>query len=296
MTVSTPAPSVSSVELRDGRGTLSVCAYGDPEASPLLLLHGGGLNGRSWQAVCATLVEEYYCIAPDLLGHGDSTWSKDGRYSIPAYAADVADLVNAFGLPRLPVVGHSLGGLVGTAYAADSGHPSALVLVDVGLEARQDGVHDVVDFMKDTSTPYESLDDLVAQALRFNRRRDPKVLRQTLEQNMRQLSDGRWRWKYDQRFFPGSVGQIEDERVGLQAVAARVRCPVLVLRGEESTILSPEGAVKTAARFVDAHVRTVSAAAHTPHGDNPAGFLDALLPFLRRLQARTEKLPGEVGG
>lgn len=287
MSFGTPAPHVRSVELAGGRGTLSVCVYGDPDALPLLLLHGGGLTARSWQRVSASLIADYCCIAPDLLGHGDSTWSEDGEYSIAEYAKDIAELVEALELPPLPVVGHSLGGLIATAFASRSTHPTAVVLVDVGLEPRQEGAKNVVHFMEDTRSPYASIDDLVEEALRFNPRRDATILRDTLQQNMLQLGDGRWRWKYDQRFFPSRVGGFEEERVELRAAASRIECPMLIIRGRDSRVLTEDAAVRTAARFSDSRVATVAEAGHTPHGDNPDGFLDVLVPFLHALRDGT---------
>ena len=61
-----------------------------------------------------------------------------------------------------------------------------------------------------------------------------------------------------------------------------IRCPVLIVRGGESDILAPE----VAARFggiVGAEVRTVHGAGHSVMGDNPAGFLAAVEPFLAGL-------------
>jgi pimeloyl-ACP methyl ester carboxylesterase len=65
---------------------------------------------------------------------------------------------------------------------------------------------------------------------------------------------------------------------------ATIRCPVLIVRGGESDILAPE----VAARFgsiVGAEVRTVAGAGHSVMGDNPAGFLAAVEPFLAGLPA-----------
>ena len=66
------------------------------------------------------------------------------------------------------------------------------------------------------------------------------------------------------------------------AEVAKIRCPVLIVRGAESDILAPE----VAARFggiVKAEVRTVPGAGHSVMGDNPSGFLAAVEPFLAGL-------------
>src|SRR5258708_7519682 len=49
--------------------------WGNPEAPPLLLLHGGRDHCRNWDWVAAELRQDWHVIAPDLRGHGDSQWS-----------------------------------------------------------------------------------------------------------------------------------------------------------------------------------------------------------------------------
>ncbi|MGA3002432.1 MAG: alpha/beta fold hydrolase, partial [Acetobacteraceae bacterium] len=49
--------------------------WGNPDAPPLLLVHGGRDHCRNWDWVATALQDEYHVIAPDLRGHGDSQWS-----------------------------------------------------------------------------------------------------------------------------------------------------------------------------------------------------------------------------
>ncbi len=56
--------------------------WGNPEAPPLILLHGGRDHCRNWDWVAADLRRDYHVIAPDLRGHGDSAWAASGSYSM----------------------------------------------------------------------------------------------------------------------------------------------------------------------------------------------------------------------
>jgi pimeloyl-ACP methyl ester carboxylesterase len=56
--------------------------WGNPEAPPLILLHGGLDHCRNWDWVAKKLRGDFHIVAPDLRGHGDSQWSPDGYYSI----------------------------------------------------------------------------------------------------------------------------------------------------------------------------------------------------------------------
>src|ERR1700759_5795110 len=59
--------------------------WGNPEAPPLILLHGGRDHCRNWDWVASDLRRGYHVIAPDLRGHGDSAWSASRRYTLANY-------------------------------------------------------------------------------------------------------------------------------------------------------------------------------------------------------------------
>src|SRR3954469_24909369 len=76
---------------------------------PVVLIHGMINSSRHWEAVALRLADRYTVIAPDLIGHGDSTTPR-GDYSLGAHAASIRDLLAAIGIERASLVGHSLGG------------------------------------------------------------------------------------------------------------------------------------------------------------------------------------------
>ncbi|OBK24306.1 alpha/beta hydrolase [Mycobacterium asiaticum] len=85
-------------------------AYRDEGAGEvLLLIHGMGGSSKNWDAIIPTLSKKYRVIAPDLLGHGQTAKPR-GDYSLGAFAVFLRDLLDALGIPRATVVGHSLGG------------------------------------------------------------------------------------------------------------------------------------------------------------------------------------------
>ena len=68
--------------------------WGNPDAPPLILLHGGRDHSRSWDWTAAALRNDWHVIAPDLRGHGDSAWSPDGAYMMPYFIHDLAQLIH----------------------------------------------------------------------------------------------------------------------------------------------------------------------------------------------------------
>lgn len=92
-------------------------AYRDEGAGEvLLLIHGMGGSSTSWRAVVPELSKKYRVIAPDLLGHGQSDKPR-GDYSLGAFAVWLRDFLDALGIPKVTVIGHSLGGGIAMQFA-----------------------------------------------------------------------------------------------------------------------------------------------------------------------------------
>lgn len=102
---------------------------GTPGATPLVLLHGGGTDKSTWDAVVPAFQQSHHVYAVDLRGFGDS--DRPGSYSFELMRDDVLGLLDLIGADRADVVGHSMGGTVAWLVAQKQpkrvGH---LVIVD----------------------------------------------------------------------------------------------------------------------------------------------------------------------
>lgn len=105
------APRDLRVRLSDGRNLHALSWPG--KGTPLVLLHGLLDSAAGWDALCTASPRP--CIAFDLGGFGESDLPRWGAYS--AYANDVIEGLDALGIDRFVLVGHSLGGGVATAIA-----------------------------------------------------------------------------------------------------------------------------------------------------------------------------------
>ena len=278
-----------------GRMRLHYLDWGVAGRPPVLFLHGGGLNAHTWDLVCASLRTERHCLAMDQRGHGESEWSPTMDYSTESQVADLDAFVERLGLGsatgsalgRFVLVGMSLGGVNAMAWAArNSRRLAGLVVVDVGPEIRTDGVRKIQAFTSE-ATPLASVDEYIERAMSFNPRRNRELLRRSLLHNLRQMPDGRWMWKYDQRH-RGKVdpGAQARRRELLWAAVDAVECPTLVVRGAESDVFHDEDAEKMVARFRRARWVKIPRAGHTVQGDNPADLLRELRPFLDEVAPR----------
>lgn len=106
---------------------------GSPDAPTVVLLHGLLSNHREFDDVIDALAARFHVIAPDLPGFGDSEKPNPSRYSyeIEAFTGSVADLIAAFRVGRVAVIGHGLGGAIALTLAASFRElVQRLVLVD----------------------------------------------------------------------------------------------------------------------------------------------------------------------
>lgn len=260
--------------------------WGTKGKLPIVLLHGGGLNAHTWDLVALALRRDHHVIAPDLRGHGDSEWSPTLDYRLETHAADVEALVRHLALKDYVLVGMSLGGLTAIQYAGDhAAELAGLVIIDIGPEYRPEGVKKVRDFLA-APAEYDSVDDYVAVAKAFNPLRDEVLLRRSLRHNLRQTHSGKWVWKWDPR--PRANVDLEAmvrRNARLWASVERITCPALVVRGGNSEIFFDSDAEQLARRLPSARWVSVPDAGHTVQGDNPAGLVASLRPFLSGLRA-----------
>jgi pimeloyl-ACP methyl ester carboxylesterase len=255
--------------------------WGNAERPPLLFLHGGSLTAHTWDLVCLALRRDYHCVAVDQRGHGDSEWSPVGDYGPDANARDIRLLIEQLQLRGPVLVGQSLGGLHALAYTASAADSvAAVALVDVAPGVESTGAQRVADFALNDPGP-RPFEDFVRRALAFNPRRDPRLLRNSLKHSLRRLPDGMWTWKYDRRrldagYFESTKAHVERLRESASAIV----CPVLVVRGADSDVLSDAAAADFAAALPHGRWRRVDAAGHNVQGDNPRGLVRALAGFL----------------
>jgi esterase len=264
-----------------GRMRFHYLDWGTAGRPPVLFLHGGGLNAHTWDLVCAALRRERHCLALDQRGHGESEWSPEMDYRTESHVEDLDAFVQAQRLDRFVLVGMSLGGVNALAWAGRHGHRLAgLVLVDIGPEVRTEGVRKIAAFTSEAA-PLDSVEHYVERALAFNPRRNRELLRRSLLHNLRQMPDGRFMWKYDQRH----RGKVDPDAYArrrdlLWSAVATVPCPTLVVRGAQSDVFHDEDAERLAGRLRHGRWVKIEGAGHTVQGDNPAGLLVQLRAFL----------------
>lgn len=126
-------------DVRVSEVTLKVSDWNPTGGTPVIMLHGVGVQRHTWDPIASVLAADRRVICPDLRGHGESGWTRSG-YRVKAFAQDVLELAEALGLEQFAVVGHSLGARVALSMADLAGPRIQQVLLsDMGPEVSRAG-------------------------------------------------------------------------------------------------------------------------------------------------------------
>lgn len=109
-----------------------VTLAGDPANPPIFLIHGWASHRGVWDSTIRALEGKYYCIAPDLLGHGASDKPANADYSLEAQANRIFKLADQLGYSRFSIIGHSMGGQLALYIACNLAPQRVEKIVSVG--------------------------------------------------------------------------------------------------------------------------------------------------------------------
>ena len=112
-----------SVQVGDHRVAYSEGGKGEP----LVLVHGFGASADSWNRMAARLSKRYRVIIPDLPGWGESTRIESESYAYPQQIERLHQFLGQLGMRRFHLMGHSMGGFIASAYAAQ--YPDEVITV-----------------------------------------------------------------------------------------------------------------------------------------------------------------------
>ena len=258
----------------------NVLDWGPKDAPTIVCLHGSHQSAHSWDLVSLCLARHFRVIAPDQRGHGDSEWVRSGHYSNAEMAKDALAIIQALGLQRPLLMGHSMGGR-NTLLAALAAQElvRALIVVDVGPEISAKGGKLIASFIA-ANEEFDDLEAFVENVRRYDPYRSREHIERTVKYNLFQRADGKYISKCDR--LPrklGIVQKLAPKHLTLQATAS-LSMPTLVVRGANSTILEADAAARFAETLPHGRLVTVPDCGHNVHSQNTLGFLDAISDFV----------------
>lgn len=276
-----------------GAGELRLAAsrFASPTAlqsdPALIFSHGFGQTRHAWTRSAQTLATQGYAgLAYDARGHGDSQRNAAGLpYAGEQFADDL--IIIAGEQTQAPVlIGASMGGLFGLI--AESRWPGllrAMVLVDITPRWESAGLERILGFMTAFPDGFESPEqasDIIAAYLPHRRnRKSPDELRALLRRN----EAGRWHWHWDPRLIDELARDSEQHQDALAEAASRIRCPVLLISGGRSDLVSEKTVEEFRALVPHARHTHLPEATHMVAGDDNDTFTATVLTYLAELRS-----------
>jgi lipase len=172
---------------------LHVHRYGPSGPIQMLAIHGLTGHGQRWEHL-AGFIPEISFAAPDLLGHGRSSWA--APWSIEANVSALAGLLDELAEDPVLVVGHSFGGGVAMHLAAT--HPdrvAALLLLDPALGLDGAWMSDIAHAMFSYPDYTDRAEARAEKAYDSWSDVDPAALDADLDEHLIELANGRYGWR-----------------------------------------------------------------------------------------------------
>lgn len=253
--------------------------WGDPSAAPLILLHGGSAHAHWWDFFAPAVADTRSVLALDLRGHGDSEHAHPAAYRIADYVHDLAAFLEQLDCSRLDLVGHSLGAMVAVAYTASAPQRvQRLAVIDSPLKITAAGARYMARLQRFPQPMYRCREDAIARfrLLPIHTTAKACILQYVAAHGIRQLPNGRWTLKFDREAM-ASTG-VQD----LTPHVAQLGCPLLFVRGAESTVFTQAALAALLAAAPHPTGAEIPNAHHHVMLDNPPEFERVLRAFLGR--------------
>ena len=245
--------------------------------------HGYSGNGRDFDPLAQALAARgYRVICPDVAGRGRSAWlASPLHYHFPRFLADIRTLLAHLGVTEVDWIGTSMGGLLGMLLASQASTPvRRLAMNDVGAFLPTDALQHIARNLEAPAT-FPSLAAVEAH-LRHTHRDwgtiTPAQWKHLARHHALHEEDG-WHLHYDPQI--ALVARPPRLGPGLAFWDAwyRVRCPVLLLRGEHSAVFPQDVAEAMLDAKPETRVEVIRGAGHAP-GLMSAGEIALLRDFL----------------
>jgi pimeloyl-ACP methyl ester carboxylesterase len=210
----------------------------------LLCVHGITRNARDFDYLAGKLCKQYRVVCPDVVGRGDSDHlGSDDGYNYLQYNADMNALIARLGVTELNWIGTSMGGIIGMVLASLPQSPiRRLVINDIGPEVDRNVLMSLSQNME-AKEDFDSLEDVEAYLRviysEFAPMSDEDWTHIT-KHACRRTRQGKWRLKIDTFVGEAFRKSITFLNVDMWDAWEQISCPVLILRGKDSTFLTEE--------------------------------------------------------
>ncbi len=242
-----------------------------------MLLHGTGDNAHMWDDFSSSVAGRFKVIALDQRGHGESDWVRPPAYRCEDYVNDLDQVIKALELPHPILMGHSMGALHATRYAAVKG-ASIAALIHVDIEPRPPSWNRA--YLRDLYHSLPASYGSVQEVVRGMEKASPYATEETLHRlasfALREGPGGKLYNKYDREVLDCF------DHYDLRKDLPRITCPSLIIRGAQSRVMRKEAALEMEKAIPKSRYVEIPRSTHQVPSDNPGAFREAVVNFLKR--------------
>ena len=214
----------------------------------------------------------YHCVAPELRGHGDSDWAEDS--SIGTLVDDIAAFAQTEERLSFSSRRHvRRGGVAGHFAATNPGRLRTLAFIDVGPRVNFELMAPMRQFF-DQVRSGQTVEQLVDSAMASSRSADRDKIQYRFQRNLKTTPAG-VAWKMDRRR-PADFEHILGKLSELAGLAQTISCPVLIVKGGGSAVLTKEDADAFARAFPNGRLQIIADASHNVQEDKPKDLANLL--------------------
>ncbi len=210
---------------------LHVHEWGDPAAPPVLCLHGVMAHGGRYRRLAEERLGSFRVLAPDLRGHGRSGW--EPPWTIAQHVEDLRETLEAAGIERATVIGHSFGGRL-TLELTAVGLAERMVLLDpvvwvppaIMLERAESARHE---------RSFANEDEARAERAEASPLAPRDLIDEEFREHMVESEDGRLRFRYSQAAVVAALGELAQPPPDWELL----QVPALLVVGADTDVTVP---------------------------------------------------------
>lgn len=239
---------------------------------PLIILHGLLGSSRNWQTAGRDLSDRWHVFALDLRNHGQSPHAEEMSYA--AMGDDVLAWMDANGIERATVAGHSMGGKTAMRLACHRPERvERLIVVDIAPKDYRWVAHRA-EFAAMNELDLAHLHSRAEAELKFEARVDDWAMRKFLTTNLAQDAEGRWRWQVNLPVLTRALPELEQNSL---AAGDRFPGPTLFVTGGKSYYVQTPDEALIREHFPAARIEVIADSAHNPHMETRTEFVRLVL-------------------